>query len=235
MSIRRGLRPSIQTRPARARSLTEGARSPKPKSTSAARSVAAFFRSGATNTSRSSVNRGSPWTAIACPPIKRNRVPAEISATKNACQSSLRRNVPEPIPAEPFDDGEALFRRGSRDVVAIKPLTFLQTRGADDTLDAHRHQHARRAGVRPLRVGATSVRPAAPATSANFGACGNGDGRVSRSSHSLGGSRSRKTRWCAASEALTASIWAAPSGSFRLSIDGVAEATTPLARWGGRG
>ena len=158
MSIRRGLRPSIQTRSARARSSTEGARSPNPKSTSAARSLRALFRSGATNTSRSSVNRGSAWIAIACPPIKRNRVPDEISAPKNSLQSSFRRKVAEPLPAEPFDDGETFFRRGALDIFAIEPLTFPEIGAADDTLYLHRHQNAPDACVRPSRQAATTVR-----------------------------------------------------------------------------
>ncbi len=100
---------------------------------------------------------------IAWPPIKRNRVPAEISATKNEFQSSLRRKVAEPILTEPFDNGEAFFRLGSRDVFAIEPLTFLKTRDADDTLDAHHiSMPDARASVHCWGANSTATSKAAP-------------------------------------------------------------------------
>jgi hypothetical protein len=115
---------------------------PKPNSARAAWSRRAFFSVGSTNTSRSSVNLGSAWIAIACPPIKRNRVPVEISTRKNSFQSSFRRKVAEPLLAKPLDGHETLFRGALREVFAVKLLAFFEIRDADDTLHAHRPQHA---------------------------------------------------------------------------------------------
>lgn len=83
------------------------------------------------------MNLGSACTAIACPPIKRNRVPVEISARKNSFQSSFKDNVAEPRRAELLDGREALFRGRLREVFAVVRFARLERGGAEDTSNTH--------------------------------------------------------------------------------------------------
>ncbi|MFO0613156.1 MAG: hypothetical protein U0414_11230 [Polyangiaceae bacterium] len=93
-------------------------------------------RVGSTKTSRSSVNRGSPCPATACPPIRRNRTRREISALKNSLQSRFSSIFTEPDPPQPLDTGDALLERHGRDVLAVECVGLLEgVRDTDDALD----------------------------------------------------------------------------------------------------
>ncbi len=161
--------------------LCPGATEPNPKSTSASRNLRAFV--GSTNTSRSSVSRGSPWPATACPPIRRSRTRREISALKNSVQSRFSSIFTEPDPPQPFDARDPLLERHRRDVLAIDLVRLLEALGrADDALDHDGQYAAGRArrqepsprGISPpvdrgragsRRASATRPRPSAAARS----------------------------------------------------------------------
>lgn len=83
------------------------------------------------------MNRGSEWTASACPPINRYRVPVEVSTRKNSFQSSFRCKVSEPLLAEPLDDREAFLRGRCFEVLAIESVGFFEFRDPDDALNGH--------------------------------------------------------------------------------------------------
>jgi len=85
------------------------------------------------------VNRGSAWTASACPPIKRYWVPVEVSARKNSFQSSFRCKVPEPCSTEPLDDREPLFRGRFFEAFEVEGVRFFEARDPDDALNGHLH------------------------------------------------------------------------------------------------
>jgi hypothetical protein len=84
---------------------------------------------GSTNTSRSSVSRGSPWPATACPPTSTNLTRRAIRADKNSVQSRLSSIFTEAFPPQALDGRDALFEGHRGDVGAVHPLGFAETVG----------------------------------------------------------------------------------------------------------
>lgn len=110
---------------ARARSTILDVTAPNPKSTRASRSRLAFLVDGSTNTSRSSVRRGSPCPATACPPMRTNRTRRAISNDKNSLQSRVSSIFTEKRPPKSFDARDAILERERRDVFAVGPRRLL--------------------------------------------------------------------------------------------------------------
>jgi hypothetical protein len=138
MSIRRGLRPIIHIRPLSRSSAAVGAALPRPNSMRALRILSAFSEETSTKTSRSSVSRGSPWPATACPPTSRNLTFCESSRRKNSLQSGLSSILTEPDLPQLLDGADALLESQTREILAIIRFgLFLATGRAQGSFDGH--------------------------------------------------------------------------------------------------
>jgi hypothetical protein len=85
--------------------------------------------------SQSSVSRGSPWPATACPTITK-RTRWEISALKNSVQSRLSSIFTEPDPPQPFHFRDSFLEGHRRHVISIELAGLGETiRRSQNTLD----------------------------------------------------------------------------------------------------